>query len=115
MDWLDDHGLGPKPSSNATPGDKTVPSIKKPKKARYQPTPAQVIMRHEITSLVPLFDEEIGVADPGETEQEVSGLALDIINAGPTLELSLKQWHIVQGLVEHGLRAGIQVGRDAAR
>ena len=42
-------------------------------------------------------------------------LALQIIDESPTLNLSLSQWRIVQGMVEKAVRVGFEYGGRAAR
>jgi hypothetical protein len=37
---------------------------------------------------------------------EVSALALDIINEHPDLSMSLQSWHVVQTMIEEGIREG---------
>lgn len=88
---------------------------KKPKSGRYQPTPAQVIMRDEMTRSP---EEEEGIVAIGRAFDETFGeqsidrdaevLALQVISSGPTLHLSLSQWAVVQSLLESGIRLGYE-------
>lgn len=91
---------------------------RKPKKARYAPTPAQVIMRHEMTTLGDVFDEVVGeeseLSADGQIDLQFKELAIEIINDGPRLQLSLREWHVVQQMIESGLHRGFQAGRNGS-
>lgn len=97
-------------------------SSKKPKRARYAPTPAQVIMRHEMTTLGDVFDEVVGVetspeaelSADGQIEAQIKDIAIEIIEYGPKLQLSLREWHIVQSLIETGIKRGVLVGKNGS-
>lgn len=109
-------------------------SAKKAKKpGRYDHvTEAQVIMRRDIMNshrtdlpveptirdemerstvrLGTVLDELVG---PQGTDSAITEVACEIINSHENLQLSLKQWQVVQEIVEHALRAGIGIGRDS--
>lgn len=86
-----------------------------------QPTEAQRIMRQEMTDPISLGavldgvvgraiqatddDSTIGLSQYGEFYQRVPELAHDIINQHE-LSLSLKQWQVVQRMVEQGITVG---------
>ena len=101
----------------------------------YTYSPAQKIMREDMeqgtVTLGSVFDEELGVmansidtaerpvgeetelSSYGEFIRSVPNLALDIIH-DRDLVLSLKQWHVVQMMVQEGIRRGYQLGSDAS-
>ena len=88
--------------------------LKFPGLANYTETPAQEIMRHEM-SLGQVLDEVVGpqesqLSEYGEFDRKVPNLALDII-AQHDLVLSLKQWHTVQAMIEQGIRIGWETGK----
>lgn len=99
-------------------------------------TPAQQIMRTDMLRPAPksdpvklsdALDESLGMlhdspasdgpeqTPEGKFDDSVTGLALGIIHANaPDVTMSLRQWDVVQGLIEKGLRIGYQRGRSAS-
>jgi len=75
-------------------------------------TPAQETMRQEmlgdVQSIKRVFDEMLGLPD---VDPVVRQIALTVVDRGPNVTLSLKQWSVVQGLIEAGVQAGIARGR----
>jgi len=87
----------------------------------YEPTQAQETMRKEM-SIIHVVDKEMSISEvvdeavgksnhTGQPELNVSGLALDIINEGGTLTLSMAQWQTVQNMIEQGILVGVRHGQ----
>lgn len=121
--------------------DQPEPKKRKPKKKGVVPsfTPAQVIMRDDIIGSVvdghdsqgnsypepePLgfiLDSELFGERPqkpvgtlsryGQQQARAKQIALDIIDQYE-LVLSLKQWQVVQNMVEQGIMTGVQLELD---
>jgi len=86
--------------------------------ADYRPTPAQETMREEM-SIAQVFDETFGPSNDSELsldgylDRQVNTVALDVISQFD-LVLGLKQWQVVQNMVEHGIRRGLQAGKNGS-
>jgi len=92
----------------------------------YQPTEAQVLMRQEIggapKSLATVFEgmgfepaeqkPEAGLSRWGQQEQRAKQIAFDIIDQHE-LVLSLKQWQVVQSMMEQAVMHGVQLELDS--
>lgn len=80
----------------------------------FSTTPAQRLMRQEMEAgvhkapqaLGSVLDEVVGAERPDVTA-EVKQKAYAIINNGPQVQLTLKQWTAVQSLVEEGILVGM--------
>lgn len=120
MDWLDDERAG-------RHNEKPIGEVFDHTELHGMST-AQVTMREEMeqakrprtladrnrdrepTKLGDVLDDELGRGN--HTPQpvvNVQGLALTIIDDSPNLTLSLRQWQVVQGMVEAGIRTGMQL------
>lgn len=80
-------------------------------------TPEQALMKREMDQglhkLGAVLDEVVGTASTAGPE--VTTLAYEVIEAhGDGLTLGLRQWQIVQNLVEAGIKAGYARGSEDA-
>lgn len=90
----------------------------------YKPTIPQTIMREDMErstrSLAEVFDEVVGPQEApaselsrfGQQQRRATQIALDIIDQHE-LVLSLKQWQVVQAMMEQAVMQGVQLELDS--
>lgn len=80
--------------------------------SRRKRVDAQELMRREMTAVSHVLDGMLGAGT--KSPPEVTTMALEII-ASHELQLSLKQWGVVQVMVEQGIKWGLARGQARPR
>lgn len=90
----------------------------------YKPTIPQNIMREDMErstrSLAEVFDEVVGPEEPmgsqlsrfGQQQRRATQIVYDIIDQHE-LVLSLRQWQVVQAMMEQAVMQGVQLELDS--
>ena len=89
---------------------------------QYDTSPAQETMRKEMeepvtvgTMLDDIFGAPYRSPECIVAPAAVTSLALGIINDHDSIILGMRQWQVVQEMVEHGIRTGVRLGQDLTR